>query len=197
MLTSALKDACINNSMIPRQLIAPICFYLHSFEYVRFPVKTFFSEQDHHLPLRAFLTGIQGSGVNHGYHNLLKHLWLTWGWFPARDGVLKRTGSQHELKGRKKRCRHLSSLSWDPVLAASHGGPGVAGSMLFYLKVWKVSLDFEREHMKNTYHGNLLGYDEKLVLFGEDLWELMDMFPIQALYRYCTIWLLFVYYMQG
>ena len=36
-----------------------------------------------------------------------------------------------------------------------------------------------------------------LALFGEDLWELMDMFPIQAFYRYCTIWLLFVYYMQG
>ena len=53
--------------------------------------------------------------------------------------------------------------------AARHGGPGVAGSMLFYLKVWKVSLDFERERMKNTYHGNLLGYDSPCFVWWRPL----------------------------
>ena len=88
-------------------------------------------------------------------------------------------------------CPDSKSHQWRQLM----GGPGVAGSMLFYLKVWKVSLDFEREHMKNTYMAICLDMIH-IALFGEDLWELMDMFPIQALYTYCTIWLFFVYYMQ-
>lgn len=183
MLTSALKDACINNSMIPHQLIAPICFYLYRFDYVRFPVKTLFSQQDHHLYTLK--------GLPHWYTRIWKKsscidLQLTLTIDTTTFSIicdLPEVGSLPvtpcwnaqglNMNWRVEKKGVGICLPWVEILCHQWqqlmGGPGVAGSMLFYLKVWKVSLDFEREHMKNTYHGNLLGYDSPCFVWWRPL----------------------------